>query len=70
MKFKFIEYRVDGVSSEGLPTYAGIYTVTPKANEDQVLNTAQTILENNITVKAIPFSKAINPSAGHTVTIG
>lgn len=70
MNFKLIEYRSDGTSGEGLPTYAGQHTITPKANEDQVLNTAQKILENNITVKAIPFTKAINPSAGHTVTIG
>lgn len=70
MKFKLIEYRADNVSTEGLPTYAGQYTITPKAKQEQVLNTKGKVLQNNITVKAVPLERVTNNGGGYTAIIG
>ncbi len=55
-------------SQESKPIYQGVYEVTPNA-QAQLLQTAGKLLEQDITVKEIAFSKTSNES-GTTVTIG
>lgn len=50
------------------PTYGGTYEVTPSAHEAQILETAGTIMEDDVTVKIIPFFQTSNVS-GDTVYI-
>lgn len=50
------------------PTYSGEYEVTPSAHEAQTLETAGHIMEDNVTVKIIPFFQTSNVS-GDTVYI-
>lgn len=49
--------------------YEGSYVVTPKVRE-QTLHTANKSLENDVTIKEIPFFKVSNNSGGNTVYIG
>ena len=49
--------------------YEGSYLVTPKI-EAQVLPTAKKYLENDVTIKEIPFFEVSNTSGGNTVYIG
>lgn len=51
------------------PLYNGPYRVVPKIG-DQFLRTAQTALEDDITVYAIPYAEVSNLSGGMTATIG
>ncbi|MCD8211932.1 MAG: hypothetical protein LUC17_02775 [Oscillospiraceae bacterium] len=52
------------------PTYEGETTVIPKVAEATVLETANTIMEDDVTVTKIPVSDVDNNSGGKTVTIG
>ena len=52
-----------------LPTYRDSYEVTPAVDE-QIVPTAQKYMENNLTVKAIPYYDVSNPSGGNTIFIG
>lgn len=49
--------------------YEGEYDVTPKV-DSQSLPTAQKFLEQDVTVRAIPFYKVSNTSGGATIYIG
>lgn len=51
------------------PDYEGEYEITPKITE-QVLETKNKSLLDNITVFQIPYASVSNPSGGNTVTIG
>ena len=51
------------------PVYPGPYLVEP-IFEDIILNTAQHILNQDVTVKEIYVGRVTNPSGGKTVTIG
>lgn len=53
---------------EIISPYTGSYDVTPKAHNDQVLETANKTLTNNITIHKIPFVQSHNDS-GTTVYI-
>lgn len=50
-------------------TYDGDYNVIPRVYQ-QVLETKDKLMTDNVTVEVIPLSKVINPSNGYTVTIG
>lgn len=50
------------------PTYDGAYEVTPSAHEAQTLETAGHVMEDDVTVKIIPFFQTSNVS-GDTVYI-
>lgn len=54
-------------SSAGDP-YTGSYTITPKVNE-QTMATRNKLMQDNITIKAIPFYETDN-SLGTTIYIG
>lgn len=61
---------VDGAWAAGeLPLYNGEYSVTP-AVTGQTLETAQTYLDADITIKKIPYAETSNNSGGTTVFIG
>ena len=51
-------------------TYGGTYDVTPKVNVDQILETKDKLMEDDVTVHEITIASVSNPSGGTTVTIG
>lgn len=53
-----------------LPTYDGEYVVTPKPFIEQVLETKNKSLVEDVTVLEIPYSEVANPEGGKTVNIG
>lgn len=59
-----------GTGSSNVEIYAGDYSVTPQADSEQELSTAQKFLEDNITVEKIPYTEVSNTSDGVTVYIG
>lgn len=50
--------------------YDGEYEVTPLANREQVLETKNKMLKDNIIVKEIPYHETTNLQNGTTVFIG
>lgn len=48
--------------------YEGICSVTPAASE-QVLQTANKVLKENIIIESIPYNEVTNPAGGITITI-
>ena len=62
---------VDGVwAARSLPKYSGAYEVTPLANEEATLKTAQKFMDSNVVVKQIPYFETSNTADGETVYIG
>lgn len=62
---------VDGKwAAEELPLYDGAYELIPSATNDQVLYTAQKMLDADIKIKKIPYTEVSNNANGITVTIG
>lgn len=53
-----------------LPHYDGVYDITPSVDADITLETAQKVMERNLTVFKIPYAKTTNNSGGLTVSIG
>lgn len=53
----------------GGKNYTGPYTVTPKADETQVLPTKDALLKEDVMVKKIPFYETSNSAGGGTVYI-
>lgn len=51
------------------PVYDGVYTVTPKAYDAQVLQTKNRVLEDNVTVEKVPSFDVSNQSGGTTFYI-
>lgn len=49
--------------------YTGNYNVTPKI-EQQVLETRDKLMSDDVTVKGIPFYEVSNPQGGTTFIIG
>lgn len=68
------EMHIDiGLSDSGggkLPTYEGEYIVTPKPFTEQVLETKNKSLVDDVTVLEIPYSEVTNPEGGITANIG
>lgn len=56
--------------ADELPLYDGEYSVTPSANNEQTLLTAQKRMNANVTIEKIPYAEVSNNSGGTTVTIG
>lgn len=52
-----------------VPTYQGDYTITPKAYNDQVLETQDKLMTENLVVLKVPKWQTGNPSGGYTVFI-
>ena len=49
--------------------YNGDYNVIPRVYQ-QVLETKDKLMLDDVTVEVIPLAKVLNPSNGYTVTIG
>lgn len=60
---------VGGVIKEEPDYYEGEYEVTP-STEQKVLETKQKFMEDDVTVRKIPFYEVTNETGGTTVTIG
>ena len=52
------------------PQYNGETVVIPRAEEEQVLQTARKTVMENITVREIPYTEVTNVQGGLTVSIG
>lgn len=50
--------------------YQGEYEVTPKVYDQQILETANKLLTDNVTVHKVPYSETSNKAEGTTVYIG
>lgn len=57
-------------SEQDIPYYEGPYEVTPHTKNEQVLNTANKQLTDDIMVFKIPYFETTNLSNGYTVYIG
>jgi len=55
--------------SKDIPSYTGEYEVTPKAYDDQVLETQNKLMNDNITVFKVPRYDTSNLGGGLTVFI-
>lgn len=53
----------------GWEVYTGPYEVTPKAYDEQILETESKILRENVTVHKVPFEENHNPYGGMTAYI-
>lgn len=56
-------------TTETHETYTGTYEVTPRVYE-QILDTDNKIMEDDVTVHEIPVTRTSNPQGGLTVLIG
>lgn len=64
----FTNLQIVAPGGYGVETYNGEYEVTPTP-EQQVLQTAFRYMEDNVTVKSIPFFETSNQTGGNTVYI-
>lgn len=56
--------------TEGMPeTYTGETQVIPRARDDITLPTRKKVLEDDITVKKVPFYSTSNEAGGNTIYI-
>lgn len=53
-----------------LPPYEGEYVITPKPFTEQVLETKNKSMTDDVTVLEIPYSVVTNPQGGKTANIG
>ena len=67
-KFK-AEFKGVVLSVNGEEPYKGSYSATPKV-EQQVFETRHKFMEDDFSVKAIPFYDVSNTSGGKTIYIG
>lgn len=65
MADKINDIKGNGIEVEN---YTGEYVITPKVSE-QTMNTAGLLLEDNITIEAIPYTEVTNVANGKTVNI-
>jgi len=53
-----------------LPTFDGVYEITPLVGSETTMQTQQHYLDRNIVVKSIPYAEVANEAGGNTATIG
>ena len=58
------------LTTDDFKKYMGQYEVTPLPLVEQILNTKNKVLENNIVIQPIPYHQVDNDAGGRTVTIG
>lgn len=61
---------VGGSAAPTIPVYNGEYTVIPKVDEEQILETSGYAMAKDVTVKEIPYFEVKNTAGGTTATIG
>ena len=59
-----------GIIYRPIPAYEGDYVVTPKPLEEQILETKDFRMTDDVTVKEIPYAEVTNPVGGKTAIIG
>lgn len=64
-----LSFTIDKAPGTEYPTYHGETTVTPMVSE-QTLETANHLMRDDVTVRAIPYQTTSNPSGGYTAIIG
>ena len=64
-----VEFKEVNTVTVGAIPYTGDYVVTPKVDE-QILPTENKLMEDDVTIKAIPFYNVSNTAGGSTVYIG
>ena len=64
-----LELTIDEGGGSPLPYYDGSYQVVPRKIE-QVLDTKNKSMRDDVTVNAINYSEVSNPQGGKTVNIG
>lgn len=67
-KFK-AEFKGFVLSVNGAETYEGSYEATPKVT-GQIFETSKKYMEDDFTVKAIPYYDVSNAAGGNTIYIG
>ena len=58
------------ITTEDFEKYTGQYEVIPLPLMQQILQTADKVLTDNITVAPIPYATTSNDAGGYTVVIG
>ena len=58
------------VQESSIPVYDGSFDVTPLPGAEVVLETAGMRMEDDVTVREIPYFETTNESGGYTVVIG
>lgn len=56
--------------AQDVPTYTGEYTVTPKVEEETILQTKGRKMIKDVKVLKIPTYEVSNPQGGETLIIG
>ena len=64
-----LELDISDGSGGMLPPYEGEYVITPKPFTEQVLETKNKSMSDDVTVLEIPYSEVTNPEGGKTVNI-
>lgn len=57
-------------AANSLPLYDGAYSVTPSADAQQRMQTAQKLMDADVVIEKIPYSEVSNTANGTTVIIG
>ncbi|MCF0140953.1 MAG: hypothetical protein HUJ78_02875 [Mogibacterium sp.] len=57
------------MAKKDVTPYPGPYYINPKIDEKQVLETKEKYCDNDIRIKAVPYSVEENESGGLTVSI-
>lgn len=63
-----VELELGTIIEKSSEIYDGPYEIKPKHNE-QILNTKDKTLKDDLTVEEIPYSEVTNPQGGTTVYI-
>lgn len=63
-------YNIGAISKDDLPVYDGEYVVVPDTDNEQILKTAQKLLDADIKVNKVPYAEVSNIMGGITATIG
>lgn len=61
---------INASSINDFENYNGEYTIVPASNDEQVLDTQNKVLRENIVVEKVPFYETSNLSNGVTAYIG
>lgn len=59
-----------GVEYANAPAFDGDYEVTPRLHNPIVLETAEKLMQDDVTIHEIPITRTTNPQNGITVLIG
>lgn len=64
-----LSFNKEYITRTTLPTYDGEYVIEP-TSQQQVLNTANKAMTDDLTIKRIPYAETTNDKGGTTLYIG